>query len=107
MWSLGNYFPWERAATEKPYAPAPYESADVTAIQLLERGECPAELQKRALAWIVNVVCATYDQSYRPASTRDTDFAEGKRWVGNTIVKMLKLSAAKVRSESNEPSETI
>lgn len=81
-----------------PWHPAKYEAADITAIQLLERGECPPELQKRALNWIVNNVCATYDQSYR-GDPGDTAFAEGKRYCGNTIVKMLKLNPANVRRQ--------
>ena len=104
-WGLAHYWPWSNVKThEKPYLPAHCEPADVSAIQALERGGANEEQQKRALAWIVNIVCATYDQSYRPSSPRDTDFAEGKRWVGNTIVKMLKLNASKLRSD-HEPSE--
>jgi hypothetical protein len=84
-----------------PWRPADYEAADVTAIQLLERGECTPELQKRALNWIINHVCATYDQSYR-GDPHDTAFAEGKRYCGNTIVKMLKLDPAQVRREETQ-----
>lgn len=81
------------------FKPPPYDASIVTAIQQLERGECGGELQKKALAWIINVAAATYDQSYRPGDTHETAFAEGKRFVGNTIVKMLKLDPSKIRGD--------
>jgi len=82
----------------KPYAPVDYKPEHVTAIQLLERGECPEHLQKIALEWIITMAAGTYDQSYHSESPYDTTFHEGRRFVGNTIVKMLKLDAAKLRS---------
>lgn len=78
--------------------PVGYEAADVTAIQQLERGEATPEMQKRALDWLINKVCMTYDQSF-VKDPRDTDFNEGCRFCGNTIVKMLKLNPARVRSK--------
>jgi hypothetical protein len=81
-----------------PYTPVKYVAADASAIQQLERGEASPEMQKRALKWIVNNVAETYGQSYRQ-NTHDTAFAEGKRFVGNTIVKMLKLEPSKLRSK--------
>ncbi len=83
------------------YDPVDYEPADVRAIQLLAQGECPPELQKRALKWIIEVAAATYDQSYM-GNANDTIFREGRRFVGNSVVKMLKLKASAL---TNEPSE--
>lgn len=85
---------------QKPYTPVPYEAADVTAVQLMERGECTPELQKRFFNWLINGVCATYDQSFRE-DPYNTAFAEGRRFCGNTVVKMLKVDPAKVRSKEN------
>lgn len=84
---------------QQPYKPVQYEAADVTAIQQLEQGECTPDLQKRALKWIIETVCATYDMSYRPGDTHETAFAEGRRFAGNSIVKMLKLNPSKVRRD--------
>jgi len=78
---------------------APYKAADASAIQQLEQGTANDQMQQRALAWIINSVCATYDQSYIPGDTHETAFNEGKRYCGNTIVKMLKLEPGKVRSK--------
>ena len=76
-----------------------YKAADATAIQQLEQGTANEQMQKRALEWIINSVCATYDQSYIPKDTHETAFNEGRRYCGNTIVKMLKLEPGKVRSK--------
>ncbi len=81
------------------FKPAIYESADITAIQQLEQGIAEPEMQKRAFKWIVEEVCKTYDLSYRPGDSHDTAFAEGKRFVGLGIVKMLKLEPGKMRRE--------
>lgn len=83
--------------TALPYAPVDYEPADVTAIQALERGDASPDLQRRALAFIVNDLACTYDLSYRPKSDRDTAFAEGKRHVGLQLVKLLKLNVEAIR----------
>ena len=87
------------------YEPVKWEVSDAQAIQMLERGECPPHLQKQALDFIINKVCVTYDQSYF-GNSNDTIFREGRRFCGNTLVKMLKLNTKQMRSE-DEPSETI
>ena len=76
-----------------------YKAADVTAIQQLEQGTAGLDMQKRALDWIITKVCSTYNQSYIPKDTHETAFNEGRRYCGNTIVKMLKLEPGKVRSK--------
>ncbi len=50
--------------------------------------------QKRALAWIINQACGTYDFAYRPGALegeRDTCIALGRQLVGQQIVKLLNL----------------
>ena len=81
----------------KAHNPTPYEAADITAIQQLEQGTATPDLQQRALKWIVECASMTYDQSYRPGDTHETAFAEGRRFVGNSIVKMLKLNPSTLR----------
>jgi len=89
---------------KKPTAPAtvPYDAAAITAIQALERGEANKFQQTRAMEWILRFVCNTYDQSYTPGDTHETAFREGRRFCGNTIIKMLKLNAANLRSKDSE-----
>ncbi len=78
--------------TPRPWHPADYDEADTGAIKALMAGNANAAQQQRALAWIINTLCGTYDLSYRSDSERDTVFAEGKRFVGSQIVKQTKLT---------------
>jgi len=71
-----------------PWLPAPYDPADILAVQALAQDG----RHERALRWIVETVCRTYDLSFRPESERATAFAEGKRYVGLQIVKAIKLN---------------
>ena len=79
------------------WAPPPYELADIGAIQALAKGEANEAQQVRALKWIVETACGTYDLSFRPDSERDTAFAEGRRFVGLTIVKATMMNTQLLR----------
>lgn len=83
--------PAKKEHQKKPWEQAGYTKRDIVAMQALMEGKADADQQKRALDWIVNNVCKTYDMSYRPDSDRDTAFAEGKRYCGNQIIHALKL----------------
>lgn len=80
-----------------PYLPAEYKAKEVSAIQALARGDATPEQQKQSLEWIINELAGTYDLSYRPESDRDTTFAEGKRYVGLQLVKMLKIVISRLK----------
>lgn len=87
-----------------PWKPFQWQPPEVAAIQALNRGDATADQQKRALEYIINDLAGTYDLSYRPGSEegrRDTDFAEGKRFVGSQIVKALKLNLAAIRQATS------
>lgn len=67
------------------------------------RGDCPPHLQQRAINFIMFDLCGIRDLSYRPGGEegrRDTDFAEGKRFVGLQIGFLLKM---KVNKEGEQP----
>jgi hypothetical protein len=75
-----------------PYNPPEYQKADCTALIALSAGTANEFQQKRILNLIVNRLCETYGLSYRPGGSegdRDTAFAEGKRFVGTQIVKLI------------------
>lgn len=93
--SINDYAP--------PWLPPSWELADSSALKALERGDANQDQQQRALKWILNSACATYDMSYRPGGDgdRDTAFAEGRRFVGLNIVKLLKLNPALFRRTEN------
>lgn len=80
------------APQAKAYVPAGYTKPDVYAIKALQNGIATPEQQKAALWWIINICADTYGMSFRPGGPegqRETDFAEGKRFVGNQIVKLV------------------
>ena len=77
---------------DMPWFPPAYELADIAAIKGVFAGTASPEQQQRAMKWIVETACATYDLSYRPTSDRDTSFAEGRRFVGLQLVKALHLN---------------
>lgn len=86
-----------RPTQQYPWHPAAYSVADVSAIKAMAAGTATPEQQQRAMKWIIETNCGTYDVSYRPDSDRDTTFAEGKRFVGLQIVKLLKLDIEKIK----------
>lgn len=81
---------------ESPSAllPPDWDIADAVSIQALEAGEATPDQQKRALRWIIESGCATYDISARPDSANDTYVAEGRRFVGLQIIKLLKINTS-------------
>lgn len=76
----------------EPWKPAPYDEPDMMAMKALAAGVANEHQQKRVLKWIVEAACATYDQPYRPGvNGRDTDFACGRMFVGQQIVKLVNM----------------
>lgn len=76
-----------------PWKPVKYDLADITAFQALAGGTANEDQQKRAVRLIIEDLSGTYDLSFRPGpeGRRDTDFAEGRRYVGLQLVKWIKL----------------
>jgi hypothetical protein len=73
---------------------------DAAAIQALARGEATPDQQRRGLDWIILFAAATYDMSFRPdglGGERATAFAEGRRFVGNEIVRLTKTKVSKLK----------
>lgn len=95
--------PWlKKVERTDPCYPVEVWSHHATAVQALIQGNCPDHLQRDFIKWLIEDVCATYDLSYRPHSDRDTAFAEGKRFVGSTIVKASKLDPKQLKSLKEE-----
>lgn len=89
----------------EPWKPSSYEIADAVAIQAVAYGRASEEQQRRAMKYIIETLCGTYDLSYRSANPHDTSFAEGKRHVGLSIVKFVNLNLAKLRGKETEQGE--
>lgn len=71
---------------------APFEPADVSAIQAMWNGTASPDQQRRAMLWIIEGACAVHNLSFKPGEDgrRDTDFHEGRRFVGAQIAQLLK-----------------
>jgi len=83
-----------------PHVPAPYELADASAIQALHRGDASADQQQRALKWLIERAAGAYEFQFYP-SDRETAFALGRGFVGQQIVKLLKLDLSTLRRAEN------
>lgn len=79
-----------------PFIPPPYELADATAFQALQRGDADVHQQQRALKWLIEQAAGTYEFNYYP-SERDTAFALGRAFVGQQVVKLLRLNLSSLR----------
>lgn len=92
---------------KKPTQPTPampviYSAADVSAVQAIANGDADEGQQKRFIKWLIEVAAGTYDFHFY-ASERDTSFALGKAFVGQQVVKMLKLNASAIaKSEERD-----
>ena len=92
-------------ADHRPWKPPEFDPADAAAFQALQRGGATSDQQKRALDWIINKACASYDLSYRPGGEegrRDTDFAEGKRFVALQIVKLCNIKIGMISTQRRD-----
>lgn len=81
-----------------PIPPAKWDIADVSALQALEQGKATPEQQKRAIMWIVNNACLTYDFCDQPESDRLSAIYDGRRFAGLQIVKLIKLNMAALKA---------
>ena len=76
----------------------PIEPVDIRAIQELERGTADETQQKHALRFIVENLCGVYMPTFGE-SDRDSNFLDGRRYVGLEIINCLKLNPAKIAEE--------
>ena len=94
---------------EPPWMPVSFKKRDVLAIQQLANGTAGAEDQKHAIKWIVEEAAMYYNQSFFPGGEegrRNSDFAEGRRHVGEMIVLATKMDVSKMpRSAHADPHE--
>lgn len=84
-----------------PHLNCPWDVPVASAAQAISRGEATPDQQKFFLNWLVNQAAMTYGLSFQEAGDRETVFAEGRRFVGLQIVKLLHIStAALLRKDS-------
>lgn len=79
------------------WKPVDYSSREVEAVKALAAGEASAEQQRLALDWVITTAAGTYELSFRSdkdGGDRETAFAEGRRFVGMQVVKMVNMAPA-------------
>lgn len=71
---------------------APFEPSEATAIQAMWNGTADPEQQRKAMLWILEGACGLYEISFKPGEDgrRETDFSEGRRFVGKQIAEVLR-----------------
>lgn len=92
-------------STPNKKAPIPvpkWDKADAYALQALEKGTATPDQQQRALMWIVNQACATYDFCDNPESDRLSAVFDGRRFAGLQIVKLIKLNVSSLNPKTEE-----
>lgn len=84
-----------------PWLPVEYKKADVAAIQCVAAGTANEGQQVQAMKFIIENLGMTYDMTWFPGieGVRDTDFANGRRFVGLQLVKLIKLKLGQLKDE--------
>lgn len=77
----------------------PLTKAEHEAVKACFAGEASAYQQVTAMAVIVKEFAGVHDLSYIPGSDRDTAFKEGRRFVGQQILKYNTLPVSKSNEE--------
>lgn len=81
-----------------PWATAPWEIADVAAVQALNRGEATPDQQVRALKWVIEGAAQVGEDPFVPGHTEVMQYIVGRQSVGKQIIKLLKLNLSQLRS---------
>ena len=94
MAKLQPWRPWRpvEVNVSTVVGPGLLNKADALAIKMVAQGEATPEQQKRALEAIVGRIACADEQSWRAddhGGTRETDFSEGKRFVGLQVRKIV------------------
>ena len=73
------------AVRPPPYTFPPPGDHIKAAIKAFATGEADQSQQLVLRRWMIMELCETYKVPYFQGSSRDTDFALGKQWVGLTL----------------------
>lgn len=82
-----------------PWLPVPYERPDVVAAQALMKGVADKEQQLRIVEWIKRA-SGLYEMTFFPGpdGARNSDFAQGRRFVGLQFAKLTLLNPGLVKA---------
>lgn len=90
--------PSQGMADNPPWLPVPWTDETAGALQALEQGRAAEHQQKLALDFIINGICDTYGFHFYADSQNNTNFALGRAFAGQQIVKILKLNLTALRT---------
>ena len=80
----------------------PRDEVDAYAIQALFTGTASPDQMQRALKCIIEELCGTYGQTFDPESARWSDFNEGKRSIGRTLVNIGTANVGLIKQAADE-----
>ena len=75
------------------------EDYDVYSLQALARGEADPEQQRHSLKYIVEKICGAYDNTFDLDSERVSSHYQGRQFVGQRIVALLKYNMRKIKEK--------
>ena len=85
-----------RAPRPRAWTPVDYTVQIARAVQAVARGDASEREQKMAMDWIIVQAAGAYELSFRSdggdGGERETAFAEGRRFVGLQLVKLVNMS---------------
>jgi len=95
---------------KEPWMPVDYDDDVIYAVRAVEKGIASPSQQKLFWDWIMYVTGAGeqfQDISFRPGAdgVRATDFAEGRRFIGQQVRKMLRPELTPKPKEETDPSK--
>ena len=80
-------------------APAAFDLADVAALKAMEQGSADANQQQRALDWIMRFAADVGGTGFRGEAPMALAFHEGRRFVGQQIMGLLRLDTQKLKDD--------
>ena len=86
----------EETQKREVWHPPLYNKEVMRAVQALATGTAGPGDQQKALNWIIETACLTYDEPFRPCSPDVINYMLGRRSIGLAIVKLLKLKPERV-----------
>lgn len=89
-----------RPSAKKGPIPLPdWKKQTAVAFQALAAGVANEGQQKECLRFIVYEIANTYDMTFVPESDRLSAFAEGRRMVGNQIIKLINVKIGLLKDD--------
>lgn len=80
-----------------PWLNAELDYDDAMAVRALKAGNASGGQQQRALRWIVDAACGTYDLGWHPSGPHEASFSAGRRFAGSQVVRAMNINAETLR----------